>query len=70
MYDQLKTGASLEDVMNAFKNLAGGADAITADQVTENFQAHGDVSGYLLENMNEKEGGLDYDAFTAQLFTR
>jgi|EP00945_MAST-04E_sp_MAST-4E-sp1_P000048 hypothetical protein len=70
MYDQLKTGASLEDVMNAFKNLSGGAEAITSDQVTQSFQAHGDVSGYLLENMNEKEGGLDYNAFTVQLFTR
>jgi actinin alpha len=70
MYDQLKTGASLEDVMNAFRNLAGGADFITSDAVGQHFAPHGDVSGYLLENMGTTGEGLDYNGFTIQLFTR
>ena len=66
MYGQLKTGASLEDVMNAFTNLAGGADVLTEDAITQHFSPHGDVADYLKENMSDGA----YKPFTTQLFTR
>jgi hypothetical protein len=66
MYGQLKTGASLEDVMNAFSNLAGGADVLTEDAITQHFSPHGDVADYLKENMSDGA----YKPFTTQLFTR
>ena len=59
MYDQLKTGASLEDVMNAFANLAYG-EIISQDAIKEHFSPHGDVADYFGENMPDGE----YKSFT------
>lgn len=64
-------GHSMQDVINAFKELAEDEPFIKEETVTTHFHDEGDRT-YLFENMPLGEGDdtRDYEAFTAALFSR
>ena len=57
MYDQMKTGASLEDVLNAWRSLASG-DSITDDAINQHFGSREDYAQYLLDNMAANDDSI------------
>ena len=67
MEEQLLSSSSKEDVLNSFKTMSGGKDAISSDTLKQHFGNFEGVFGYLTKNMSE-DG--DYNAFTDELFSR
>eukprot|EP00968_Pinguiococcus_pyrenoidosus_P023083 scaffold3537_cov256-Pinguiococcus_pyrenoidosus.AAC.10 len=68
MLEQLKHGSSKDDVVSAFKGLAGGSAAISEDTLKQNFAE--DTLSWILERMPKNDQGLDYASFTEELFMR
>ena len=66
MLQELETGSTQPDVLNAFQALAGGP-VISVDKINQSFTT-GDTATYLAASMPEGEGGKDYDAFTVKIF--
>lgn len=71
MLDQLQTGDGAVDVLEAFKELTGASDTITAGSVDRLFGSLNGVAPFMHEHMPVAEGkeGYDYSLFTAHLFT-
>mmetsp|Transcript_16194 Transcript_16194/g.49479 ORF Transcript_16194/g.49479 Transcript_16194/m.49479 type:complete len:864 (-) Transcript_16194:853-3444(-) len=69
MLDQLKHGSSKEDVIDAFKGIAGGSGTISQDAMTQNF-SDADALAWMLERMAVTDQGLDYSSFAEDLFSR
>jgi Ca2+-binding EF-hand superfamily protein len=68
MFDQLKTGASEEDVLGAYKFLSK-SETISELQINEHLGTRGDMADYHLRSMTKKGDGYDYMAFTTKLFS-
>jgi Ca2+-binding EF-hand superfamily protein len=66
MLNELETGSTQPDVLNAFQALAGGP-VIANDKIVQSFKT-GDLAAYLGENMPDAEGGKDYGAYTVTIF--
>lgn len=69
MLEQLKHGSSKEDVLAAWKGLAGGSEAISADTINSSF-ADADVKAWIMAHMTSNDQGCDYADFTEKLFSR
>ena len=67
--DQLTHSDSREDIVEAFKQLAGGAKYITPQQLSQYFTEE-DLNAYLLESMPKAADGvsLDYEAFSKLMY--
>jgi hypothetical protein len=68
MLEQLKAGSSMEDIIAAFRTLAGG-EVITEVQINTYF-VQDDHAAYMLRHMPPKNEAYDYDAFTVAIFER
>lgn len=70
MLDQLKTGSSREDILAAYRTVAGGP-YITTEKINSTF-VRDDYAPYMIQHMPQgpDENQHNYEKFTNNIFER
>jgi len=66
MLAELKNDDTIDHIMNAFRQLADGGEALSPEQLNSAFQSEPDLLGYISQHMSNG----DFKAFIQQLFSR
>jgi hypothetical protein len=69
--DNITASATKSDVLKCFQDLAGDPKYITEGDIAKSFTSHGfDLVQYIVSNMEEDEGKLNFKKFTGNIFKR
>ena len=69
--DNITASATKQDVLKCFQDLAGDPKYITEAEIAKSFTSHGfELVQYIVANMEEEEGKLNYKKFTGEIFKR